>query len=301
MTCGMSLLLYMSTLSNNTFPKADIVKQEFAPFLAFLNSEAYHNAWQEYFNIIDKISFLKSDISKGVYVINHSEDCEHQGNPGIFFFFDVYCAKSAKTQIMIDGISRPAYQVGWLVPDEKNELSTLSIDLTSLGEPANKQYDVYIQSHALERLSERVDGVNKGLLHFSIYDSLKNASITKNKKGNWLFKYNLLGKHVGYFKGDVVDDKIILRTFLFLTNNGTPEGEMLHQNTGIMKEDKIYLTIDKFSSFVNSDIKNNPHIKDIFIKAGCQSLFEIDRHIYVADTEEKTLANLIENYLNKAA
>lgn len=100
---------------------------------------------------------------------------------------------------------------------------------------------------------------------------------------------------------DIIDEKIVLRTFLFLTNNGTPEGEKLHEHTGIMKEDKMYLTIDKFSSFIHSDIKYNDHIKDIFIKAGCQSLFEVDKEVYLANGEEKALANLIENYLNKAA
>jgi hypothetical protein len=184
---------------------------------------------------------------------------------------------------------------------QPTQLDYVSIDPTLLNLPAGKALDVYIQSHALDRLAERIDGVNPGFLQLCANLSLRNAKVCKNKKGHWLFEFHLLGKRVGYFKGDVIDGKIILRTFLFLTNNGTPEGERLHEHTGIMKEDKMYLTIDKFSSFMHSDIKTNERVKAIFIKAGCQSLFEIDKTVDFYQGEEKSLANLIENYLTRAA
>jgi hypothetical protein len=144
-----------------------------------------------------------------------------------------------------------------------------------------------------------MDGLVTGFLHYSIFDSFQNIKVCKNKKGDLLFEYRFFGKKTGYFKGDIIDGKLILRTFLFLTNNGTPEGEKLHDNTGIEKQDKIYLTIDKLSTFINSDIADNPKLKNIFIKAGCSSIFEIDKSLYMPPTEEKekTIAAFIVQYL----
>ncbi len=79
----------------------------------------------------------------------------------------------------------------------------------------------------------------------------------------------------GYFRFDVVGNIIVVKTFLFLTNSGTPEGDLLAKNTGLKVLDMKYLTIDKLSTFMSSDIANNVQINKIFTDAGCQSLFEL--------------------------
>jgi hypothetical protein len=56
-----------------------------------------------------------------------------------------------------------------------------------------------------------------------------------------------------------------------------------------MKEDKMYLTIDKFSSFIHSDIQSNDIVKDIFIKAGCASLFEVDKNLVQRQQESQVI------------
>ena len=51
---------------------------------------------------------------------------------------------------------------------------------------------------------------------------------------------------------DIIEGKIVIRTFLFVTNNGTPEGKKLAQITGLQKLDKKYLALDKLSTFMTS-------------------------------------------------
>ncbi|MES2516422.1 MAG: hypothetical protein V4580_19880 [Bacteroidota bacterium] len=297
MTIGFTLILYAGRLKINDYQKAELVKSKLLPLRAFTSSDTFNKSFKGYFDITDKVSLLKSDLGSAIYVLREDESEEYNNNSGIYFCLDVYCVKTPKIQVSIEGMNRPAYRVGWLLPDDPSLFTPVSIDMECLGFPSNVYREVYIQSHALDRLSERVDGVDKGFLHFSIYNSLQQANVRINKKREWLFEFRLSGKKVGYFKGDLVDGKIILRTFLFLTNNGTPEGEKLHEHTGIMKEDKMYLTIDKFSSFVHSDIKDNERVKEIFVKAGCESLFDIDPLVCVGQAREYTLAVLIENYL----
>jgi hypothetical protein len=138
-------------------------------------------------------------------------------------------------------------------------------------------FNVYVQSHALNRLAERLDGVEPGVLHFSIYSSLSEPKVSKSRSGFLMFKYEIFGNKAGYLLGEVVDDKIVIKTFLFLTNAGTPEADKLKAATGLMKEDIMYLDIDKLSTFVYSDIAGNDRIRQLFIDAGCESLFRIDK------------------------
>jgi hypothetical protein len=80
---------------------------------------------------------------------------------------------------------------------------------------------------------------------------------------------------IGYFKADITQGKILIRTFLFLTNEGTPEARRLKENTGLNKVDVKYLNIDKIKAFIESDIVKNERIKNIFIEAGCGGLFDL--------------------------
>jgi hypothetical protein len=103
---------------------------------------------------------------------------------------------------------------------------------------------------------------------------------------------------LGYFKGDIIGDKLVIRTFLFITNNGTPEGKKLQKLIGLQKADKKYLGIDKLSTFILSDIKENEQLKTLFCEAGCGDLFKLDKTV-LNKPEEKEIAcaHFIANYL----
>lgn len=294
-TIGLTLILYATRIKDSDYPNATIVKLKLSPLAAFDSSAEYHQFWMEFTGIMSLIGVVMCDLETGLFVLKYEARDHINGNIGMYTCMDMYCLKTEKIQVMIDGNNRTVFRLGMI--DNSMQLDFVSVNSEMLDLPAGALLPVYVQSHALARLIERMDGVTKGFLHFNMYHSFKNLTICKNKKGDWLFEFIIAGIKTGYFKGDIVDGKIIVRTFLFLTNNGTPEGEKLHMHTGILKEDKMYLAIDKFSGFMNSDIKNNARVKDIFIKAGCGSLFEVDSAIFVANGTEQSLAALMENYL----
>lgn len=301
LTIGFTMMAYSTHLKDKEYADAPKIKKMLQPLIDFHESEGYTQAWSQFYSIMHLLGMVHSDLAHTVYAITFETKQEFNGTIGLFFCLTVHPLQTEKIQVTIDGGNRPVFKLGSLAQTHIAQLDYVGIDPALLNLPAGKPLDVYIQAHALDRLAERIDGVNAGFLQISASLSLKNAKVCKNKKGALLFEFTLREKKVGYFKGDIIDGKIILRTFLFLTNNGTPEGEKLHLHTGIMKEDKMYLTIDKFSSFMHSDIKTNERVKDIFIKAGCQSLFEVDDGVFVSQCEEKVLAGLIENYLMRAA
>jgi hypothetical protein len=165
-------------------------------------------------------------------------------------------------------------------------------------EPLN----VYIQPHALRRLAERLDCIDPIHLSINLYFSLRFPVITEGRHNYFLILYQVKAFRAGYLVAGIHEGTIVIHTFLFLTNNGTPEGEKLAAATGLAKLDKEYLTIDKLSTFWESDIQTNEDVKRIFINAGCASLFEPDLALHRLDghTKHLTVAERIHNYLSQS-
>ncbi|HSC37916.1 MAG TPA: hypothetical protein VLD19_08605, partial [Chitinophagaceae bacterium] len=159
--------------------------------------------------------------------------------------------------------------------------------------------ELFIQAHALARLEERMDGMDIGILHFSLFCSCKSPEIRRNHHGEWLFAFRLMDVKTGYFIADIIGHKIIFRTFLFLTHNGTPEGEKLNKLIGLKKEDKEWLNIDKLSTFLNSDITRDARLRQLFIEAGCEPLFAVAQELSISEQmkPEKQMADFIVRYL----
>jgi hypothetical protein len=137
-----------------------------------------------------------------------------------------------------------------------------------------------------------------------MYISFQDIKMFCNSSHDMLIEYRIFGTKAGYFVVDVVDGIVIVKTFLFLTNNGTPEGALLWKNTGLKMLDKKYLAIDKLSTFITSDIVKNEQINKIFTDAGCESLLELHSKINDICTKRssQSTCSLMLDYLgyNKA-
>jgi len=162
---------------------------------------------------------------------------------------------------------------------------------------------VYVQVHVLERMYERL---GRHFVAFNYnYITLAIGSkdiVAAGSKNSYLFPltYNNTIK-VGYLKGDIIGGKLLIRTFLFLTNNGTPEGKKLQELIGLEKEDKKYLGIDQLSTFINSDIRNNEKLKNLFTEAGCGGLFSLDKNILGSQKKEVAIADFLSQYIGLGA
>lgn len=215
-----------------------------------------------------------SDISRQLYWMEQSLPRIDYKNHGIENEIIIHCTVPESKIIDIFGNPRPVTRI---MAYQYNELISLSLTALQLGlkhEPADKLFPVYIQAHALKRLEERLDPVQMPSIQLCLIFSLVDTEVII-EKNSLLIAYILDQTKVGYMKADIIDDCVIIRTFLFLTNNGTPEGQKLEEVTGLRLLDKKYLAIDKLSSFMNSDIGYNVEIRKIFEKAGCASLLDI--------------------------
>jgi hypothetical protein len=166
---------------------------------------------------------------------------------------------------------------------------------------------VYIQQHAVERLMERTYCPFPHWIHAYLIGALVKPKVIRLQENRFLIEYRMVGIKIGYFLATLVNGELLIRTFLFITHNGTPEGRKLEEFTGLQKEDKKYFSIDNLRTLANSDIEQNAIMHKLFLQAGLGSLLELCKRVrekdkdflwLISDSENKTsLSRLIIEYI----
>ena len=180
-----------------------------------------------------------------------------------------------KINITIDNISRSVFRIGWTF--KTNVFEWLFVTPLQLGINTafdNLQIPVYIQMHALQRLIERIDCLHPAFIISGVYSSLREIKVI-NDKNKFIIELKVFGVKVGYLSAVMLDGKLVIRTFLFLTYNGTPEGKRLEEFIGLQKLDTQYLKMDKLSSFMSSKLNSNEDLRLLLKKADCLHLLEL--------------------------
>jgi len=114
-----------------------------------------------------------------------------------------------------------------------------------------------------------------------------------------LIEYRTNNIRAGYLLATVEGKKLIIRTFLFITQSATPEGDALHKNAKLHRDAIAFLNFDRLSTFMTPEIQENKRLRCFFKEAGCQSLLELnkifaDKDITITKHPNTTL---IEDYL----
>lgn len=257
---------------------------------------------QQFNNTMFSFMLCECDLSKAIYWLEYKCTLpisfeEENENKLILNSF-----APETRQIKTEEGSRPAIRVGWV--SSYQGLEWIQIRPSVLGyENMNDDapLDVYIQHHALNRLKERIDCFLPGINHFQLFLSLKNPKIAYDSHHKLLIEYRYYETKAGYFRADIVDGVILLRTFLFATNTGTPEGRLLEKKTGLKMLDKKYLAIDKLSSFMNSDLDQNEEVRQLLKDSGCECLIDFydSTKTLMIDNKKTYNFNLMLSYLNK--
>jgi hypothetical protein len=223
-------------------------------------------------------TLLLSNMSSAYYwlELDWGQGYDVEGNRILYPLFKVSSHIQERKHILIDGTSHPVVRVGWGFHPEGMEWCSREPGLFGLPQTTNgHNLPVYIQMHALQRMVERHDCIVPENLPYYIYLAAKEGHIAKGQNGGYLIDFQINSKKTGYLYAKVHAGKLVIRTFLFLTHNGTPEGNKLHTLIGLEKDDKKYLSLDKLSTFLDPEIRQNETLRRLFIDAGCGDLFEI--------------------------
>lgn len=302
LTLWMTIFTYFQGLTDNNFPNSGKVKEALRPHMEI--DEKIHDLLDHIYGLAQSICVINSDIGERLYWMKYDiilNDANYKFQNKI----EIYCETPERRNITIDGNNRPIIRFGWW------ELFATNISWLTI-KPAQLKIDtpdpempigIYFQSHALQRLAERLDGIETWLIHLSAYKSLSDPQIIPSGFGYPLIEYRIGEIRAGYFTYIIVDGILLIRTFLFIINNGTPEGKKLQEVTGLGRLDKKYLAIDKISSFISSDIGENETVKNILIQCDCESLLhlneEVGKPFFCTKGSSQRTAELMERYLQR--
>jgi hypothetical protein len=217
----------------------------------------------------------------------------------IYYCLKIFSHPYEKREVYIDNEPRTIYRLG--LTEYGTGLQWATIEPAKLPvQPVNtkKPLPVYMQMHAMHRLEERLDCMDCDLQLFFLNESVENYHIVTSPSGKMLLEYKFGNKILGYFVIDWVKNLLVIRTFLFITNNDTPEGARLHKIAGLQMEDKKFLQIDRLSTFLQPDVRNNNFICSLFNEAGCSELLKLNKKDFKVDLKNR-VASTIETYFTK--
>jgi len=249
--------------------------------------------------ITEYMCFLMSDLRTRIYWTNNASQSDDE-KLQLGFNLTIHGEIPEKTYVTINHDKHIASRVGWTLDLKPvwQSIKPEKLGLRSVGK--DNTIDVYIQDHALNRITERNDCVYIQYLWIWLNISVADTKYHINEvTGKYMIDFRVYDVKTGYLVAQIIDAKLIIQTFLLLTNDGTPEGKKLHANTGLSKADKEYLRLDRLSTFASPEVQCNQKIRGIFKEAGCDSLFhlkaELDKHHIML--KNPASASLIEDYL----
>lgn len=158
---------------------------------------------------------------------------------------------------------RPAFRM--LMPnfiESKVNYVNIPIDRVFENGTTDKFLKLYIQSHALHRMKERLDTLT--IFEKNLY--LINAVIFGKKirlaSGREAFEMLDEANHIiAYLPFIVQDDCVVILTVLPVTNPASPIGKKLCETLGVTKAELEICGMDKLSYFLSTDFDKIPRLK----------------------------------------
>jgi uncharacterized membrane protein len=188
-------------------------------------------------------------------------------------------------KISIDGETHSGIQVGTIFyKDRRPIFHHFSLSLSEMNININSPFaklglPVYIQQHALDRMRERIGLTMPAFYTTVLVTALMRREVVPISQNRILIACFADDLKVGYLAAEAVEGIILIRTFLLLTNSGTPEGNKLSKLTGLQINDRKYLAIDTLQGLANSDIAQNKAFCSLMHDAGCGSILELCKKI----------------------
>jgi hypothetical protein len=297
-TAGATLYYFGDSLKFEHFPKAAMVKEALMPFV--LNVECRIKASEHLRQIAYITGLMMSDFTKSMYWATVRLESEEERNK-YAFFMKWHSTPAERKYVFVKGEKHIVYRL--CTPEYQEGVRTINIleldkDISTLEKDI--KVPVYLQAHALLRLAERLDCLTRERIMMDLINSLLDPQIYyDDKTEKFLIEYRINGIRAGYLLATLCEKNLIIRTFLFITHKGTPEGDKLHESAKLKKNELEFLELDRLSTFMTSEIQNNPRLKNFFTEIGCKPLFELykifaDKDVTITKHPNTTL---LEDYL----
>ncbi|MBK3519543.1 hypothetical protein [Carboxylicivirga marina] len=242
-----------------------------------------------------------SNPTKAYYSAHVEENYTNQYNQSLELTPKICAVPIRKKKYKIKGQIRTIYQMGKMYGNNQFEWISVNyrnpdLNISSVAPKLN----LYIQTHAIKRMSERLDITDEQSINFFLWkNTCDNFEIIKHKN-TLLAPVKIYDIKIGYFVVEPIDDMLIIKTFLFITHNCTPEGDKLKGLTGLGKNDISYWKIDRLSTFVNLDEEKYPKLMQLFTDAGMQDLAQLKNKYFDIESIQDANLDSLREYLKNS-
>jgi hypothetical protein len=178
------------------------------------------------------------------------------------------------------GKERPIYRVADPIGSAAVEWVELDPSLLGLSQRTGR-LPVYVQSHALVRLSERLRfwpgalpdrPFFHGIFQAGRADSMRQPRIVRQSGREFLVEYRVGLYNLGYLAAELMGPKVVVKTFLLRGMQGTPEGEQLREKLKLSRGQIEWLYLDHLEQWVNSDLRQDAEIRPLLEECGFADL-----------------------------
>jgi hypothetical protein len=153
------------------------------------------------------------------------------------------------------------------------ELSTQVIP--GLEDQPERRLPVYAQEHVRLRMIERLDPLSEDEMDQLLGGTMMSPKTVPLRGGAFLIELQMYGCRLGYVVAEVVDDVVLMRTFLFVTQSGTPEGDRFNERLKVGNEEKSYFRLDRLAPFMTTDLCQDAVFQEILRECGIGDLIEV--------------------------
>ncbi len=183
--------------------------------------------------------------------------------------------------IVADGVGRRAYLCGDFSDLESGDVDWVEWDARALGLGGSQRLPVYIQSHALHQIRHRLAIKPDHLVDYTLWQSLDEPVLTPLSGNAYLVEYRILQHKLGYLVAEVLGDVVLVRTFLLVTMQGTPEGSEFSRRLRLRRPDIEYLELDHLGTLIATDLARDPEIAGLLRECGCGGALDFAPNIQV--------------------
>ena len=232
------------------------------------------------YGMYDNILAMLNAVGREMFSIKTEFVQKNYPVSGVFHIVKVKHHRLVKRSISVDGKRRPIVQFGWPIANDGIwNLKIKSDKIKDIYKGDKKELEVYIQSHAIKRFEERTKPLSLLYCRLFMAKLFRNYEVAQIKGGKIFLPLYYSHVKIGYFIADIIDEKVIIKTFLFVTHHSTPEGEALGKLTGFGKLDISYWHFDSVTSFLTNPPEEGSMIKKMMHEAGIDKLFELNKLI----------------------
>jgi hypothetical protein len=225
-------------------------------------------------DIMQNFCDICTSIDTAFYLFKSHMHTATRHDPVTCKVYTLYKTPAEKIFVSIDGKKRPAFRLGSSIAGNI-EWASIPSSLVPNGSKDAQEYSVYVQSHTLHRMSERLTPIDRTTIQNILYNCFNPPEFSFGPDGLPFISVLSRSAKLGYLLYEIIDNIVVIKTFLFITQNGTKEGNLLNKRYTLSKYSKKYFELDKLNTFVFTDVYKDEELKKVFTECGCEALFNV--------------------------